>query len=131
MVGREQSRIHTVKKSSSEVGRKEKEVRGWGQVSGLSHQEGCGRACNWITSGSALPLTWSSLRGGGGSKEGLRRWVDRKRRGEKLETLGPTQFLSLPFELALLNRGVVEGDLMNCRPRLNDLGRVCFSVGGL
>jgi hypothetical protein len=57
--------------------------------------------------------------------------VDRKRRGEKLEALGPTKFLSLPFELALLNSGEVEGDLINCRPRLTILGRVCFSVGGL
>lgn len=49
------------------------------------------------------------------------RWVDRNRRGEKLEALGPTQFLSLPFELAQLNQGEFEGDMMNYRPRLSDL----------
>lgn len=38
-----------------------------------------------------------------------------------MEALGPTQFLSLPFELALINHGEVEGDLMRYKTSLSDL----------
>lgn len=54
------------------------------------------------------------------------RWVDRKRRGETLEALGPTQFLSLPFESSLLHHGEVEGDLITIDLGLSDLERVCM-----